>query len=163
MTKEKSTNNASIGIKHFESLFLKRKKKYPVSYFHYPLNTRKKNISLPEGLFKKTISTYLNIYFGELYFHDTPKYFFLSGLIKKAKGSKVFVNSKRGINHFGRCITWIWYKRPSISYFSNIRFIKMNGSTNRVLKLDNEYKDSRDVELLPLAKDEIQNLKLFKS
>ncbi len=162
MIKEKSNNNNRIGINYFEDLFLKRKRLYPRNYFSFPIDGRKHKIPLPKGLFRKTIKTYLNIYFGELYYHDTPKYFPLSGLIKKVKGSRFFINSIRGIIHKSRSVTWLWYLRPSISYFANVRLIKLNGSSSRVLKLDNSYKLNRDVELLPFFRSEMKEVKLFK-
>jgi len=164
MIKAKSTNDrTTLGIKYFYELFLKRKRLYPISYFLFPIKTRKKSIPLPDKLFKNIISTYLDIYFKEFYFHDTPKYFPLSGLIKKTKGKRFYANMNRGIVNRGRGITWLWYFRPSIAFFSNIRLLKMNGSTNRVLALDKKYKENKDVELLPNARSEMREVILFKN
>jgi hypothetical protein len=162
MIKQTLHNDKVIGIKYFRELFLKRKRVYPVSFFHFPIDTRKKSIALPPNLFNQTIKTYLGIYFGEFYYNDTPKYFPLSGLLRKIQGSSFFVNNRRGITHQGRSISWIWYLRPKISYFSNIKIKKQNGSTSRVLKLDNNYKANKDLELLPSLNTAMNNYILFK-
>lgn len=152
MTKAKSTNDRVVNTRYFHDLFLARKRKYPLSYFHYYIKTRKRSIPLPDGLWKKIIGKYLDIYFNEFYFEDRPKYFPLSGKLVKAKSSQYFVNTNRQRTSTGRAIGWVWFQRPNIAYWGNVLIKKLNGSTNRVFALDKRYKADRDVELLPSIK-----------
>ena len=147
MSKERSKDE-SLRLNYFYGLFLKRKKLFPTSYFMFPVFTRKKKIPLEKTLYKKIINTYLDIYFNEFYFADVPKYFMLSGMLMKVKGSRFIINKKKGSLHQDRSIGWVWYLRPSLAYISNIRLIKLKGGTGKVNKLDATYKKNKDVEML---------------
>lgn len=155
MTKEKSTNDKKIGLNFFYNLFLKRKRLYPVRYFLNQIDTRKYTIPLPKKKFKSIVSTYLDVYFGELYYENKPKYFLLSGMIVKTKSSTKFFNGEAS-----RTINWIWYLRPSISYFANIKLIKLKGSTSRVWKLDKLFKKNNDIDIMQSTKLKLVELKI---
>jgi len=167
MTKDKYSDNEIIRIDYFYNLFVSRKRLFFPSMFLFPTNTRNKKIPVDFQLFKRIIQKYFEIYFNELYFNDTPKYFPLSGKIKKAKGSNFFVNSKKKVRRLGRSLTWIWYDRPSISFCSNVKLIKLKGSTSRVGLLDKKYKEQKDIELLPSANSALMELvnnnKMFRN
>lgn len=167
MTKTMYKDNEVLRLKYFYDLFLKRKRLYPTSYFLFPLNTRKKKIPLDKLLHKKIIQTYLDIYFNDFYNKKSPIYFLLSGKLVKVKGSKFILNKKKGIFREAKSIGWIWYLRPSLPYISNIRLIKLKGSTSRLNKLEKRYHVDNDVDLLkPYNKayrDLLNSNKLFKN
>jgi hypothetical protein len=125
----------------------------------FPIKTRKKSIPVEWPLYKKVVSTYLDIYFNEFYYINRPKYFPLSGKLKMAKGKGFFRNNKTQLHHMSRSIVWIWYERPSFAYFANIRILKLKGSTSRVGKLDRNFKTDNDVELLQTHHKVLQELK----
>jgi len=156
MTKEKSKDDEIITTNDFYNLFLERKKLYPTTWFLFPTFTRKKNLPLDKKLFRKLIKTYLNIYFNEFYANDVPKYFPLSGELKKAKGFPI--NFKKSTFIETNSICWIWYLRPSLSFFSNVKLIKLKGSSSRVGKLDKEYQKNKDVSLLKTVSNELKEL-----
>jgi hypothetical protein len=167
MTKTTYNDNEVIRFKYFYDLFLKRKRLYPSSYFMFVTKTRKKQLPLEKKLFKKIISTYLDIYFNEFYFEEKPKYFMLSGELDKALGARTAINSKKGIFREINSIGWVWYLRPSIPFVSNIRLIKLKGSTSRVGKLEKKYCEKKDIAVLTpinifMAKI-IELKKLFKN
>jgi len=159
MNKAKSNNKKTIGINYFYELFLKRKRLFPVSYFFFPLKTRKKKIPLEKKLFKKIVKTYLNIYFNEFYYEDTPKYFMLSGMIKKTKGTKSIIRKKNKPATEFNSVCWVWFFRPSITYFSNVRILKLRGTSGKLIKLDSDYKLRKDIHLLEKTNVVIRELK----
>lgn len=166
MTKEPYKDDEVIRLKYFYNLFVKRKRLYPSSYFLFVTNTRKKSLPLERPLFKKIISTYLDIYFNEFYYEDKTKYFMLSGQLEKAKGSPIIINSKKGIFNESNSIGWVWFLRPSIPFSSNLKLIKLKGSTSRVGKLEKKYCERNDFALLsPINKVMariVKHKKLFK-
>lgn len=167
MIKTMCKDKTVLRLSYFYDLFLKRKRLYPTTYFLYPLHTRKKTVSLDKLLFKKIIQTYLNIYFNEFYSEKKPKYFMLSGELKKVKGSRILISKKKGIFKETKSIGWIWYLRPSLPYISNIRLIKLKGSTSRLNKIEKSYHIDNDVDLLkPYNKayrELLETNKLFKN
>lgn len=148
MTKEQYKDDEVLRLDYFHNLFVERKRIYPVSYFLFATYTRKKHIKLHKTLFRKIISTYLNVYFNEFYYSNKPKYFMLSGVLDKVKGSSIIINSKKGIFKESNSIGWIWYLRPSVSFVSNVRLIKLKGSTSRLNKLEKKYILNNDIALL---------------
>lgn len=166
MNKGKSNNKNVLSISYFYDLFAKRKYLFPTSYFLFPINTRKKKIPISHFLYKKIVQKYLDIYFNEFYFDDIPKYFMLSGLLQKAKSISKIMSLQNGNFQQSKGISWIWYQRPSIAYYSNIRLIKLKGSTNKLNKLDAQYKIDNDIDTLVSVKtvlDKIrQQHKFFK-
>lgn len=156
MIKEKFNNNV-LGLKYFYNLFAKSKRYFPTFYFMFPIKTRKKKLLVEWNLYRKIIETYLDIYFNEFYYFKSPKYFLLSGNLMKVK-SKSFFKNKTG-NHQGRNVIWIWYNRPSFAYFSNIRILKLKGSSSKVGRLDRNYKIDNDVELLESYHSALQKMK----
>ena len=158
MIKEKCNNNV-LGIKYFYQLFAKRKYLFPTLYFPFPINTQKKKLSVSIILYRKIIQKYLDIYFNEFYYKDQPKYFMLSGFIIKGRSRPFTINLKNGNFKKIKGIAWIWYERPSIAYYSNIKLVKLTGSTNRVDKLDKNYKAENDFELLAGTKNLLDRIK----
>jgi len=148
MTKTTYRDKNVLRLKYFYKLFVKRKRLFPSSYFLFPTYTRKKTLPVEWPLFKNIVSTYLDVYFNEFYFDDTPKYFILSGKLQKGRGARNVINSKRGIFKESNSIGWIWFLRPSISFMSNVRLIKLKGKTSRVNKLDKKYCENKDVNVL---------------
>lgn len=165
MIKERFNSNV-LRLKYFYDLFAKRKRLFPTFYFPFPIKTRKKKLLVKWDLYKRTVETYLDIYFREFYYNDTPKYFPLSGKLVKAKGKKFTLNEKPNIHHDKRGIVWIWYNRPSLAYFSNIRLLKLKGSGRKISKLDENYRINNDVEVLESHHVTLRNMKhaniLFK-
>lgn len=167
MTKEPFKDDEVIRLDYFYKLFVKRKRLYPTSYFLFPTFTKKQKLPLEKSLFKKIVSTYLDIYFNEFYFQKKPKYFILSGELDKALGARKIINAKKGIFKELNSVCWVWYLRPSIPFNSNIRLIKLKGSNSRVGKLDKQYCINNDIAILkPINKimgEIIKNNKLFKN
>ena len=165
MIREKSKNNV-LGIAYFHELFAKRKHLFPALYFFYPIETFNKKVEVPRLLHKKIVTTYLDIYFNELYHQNIPKYFPLSGKLQKAKGKAVY-RQKNNVMRFGRGIIWLWYYRPSVAYISNIVLKKSNACKDKTYRLEQRFRIEHDVELLPhsvkLSKELLQTNKLFKT
>lgn len=143
MTKEQSKDEKIFRLNYFFDLFLKRKKLYPASYFLFPTHTRKKKLPVSKKLFKSTIQTYLDIYFEDFYNRPEPIYFMLTGKLVKAHGESI--DFKNGNFNKTQSIGWIWYLRPFLSYCSNIKLLKLKGSTSRVNKLDKKFQSEHDV------------------
>lgn len=160
-------NDKVVRLKDFYELFLKRKIVFPTSYFHFRIKTRKRTIPLPRLLFKKIISNYLDIYFNDFYFQNKPMYFMLSGDLIKVRGAEIAINKKKGIFSEMKSIGWTWFNRPSLPYISNIKLIKLKGSTSRVGKLEKKYHMNNDYGLLtPMGvvhKQLLTDNKLFKN
>ena len=138
MRKKKLT----YSLNHYWNLYRMRFIGFPKKYL-----TKKSKANSTQTITKKEhkeiISKYMNVYFKELYFQDKPKYFPLGGLIEKIQGKKTLF--KERIVH---PILLLWYKRPDILFFTNIKLAKLNGSTNRIYKLDKDYKKNNDLDLL---------------
>lgn len=157
MIKEESKNKV-LKIYDFYLLFLKTKRLFDVVYFFFPINTRKKKIAISRPLHKKIISTYLDIYFNEFYYQKRPKYFMLSGRLMKAKSIKHIVHLENGTFKESNGISWIWFNRPSEAFHSNVKMVKMKGSTSRVGRLDKKYKEDNDLETLETTKSVLDRL-----
>lgn len=132
----------TYGLKHYWNLYRQRKIGFPKKY----LSSKNKvytTRTLTKGEHQQIISKYMDIYFNELYFQDKPKYFPLGGLIEKIQGKKSIFR-----NRIVHPILLLWHKRPDILFFANIRLAKQNGSTNRIYKLDQEFKKNNDLDML---------------
>lgn len=150
MIKAQSKDNEKKNLRYFFKKFADLRIKFPSVLFK-GLTTRKKSLPVPYKIYKHTIISYLDSYFEDLYNLKGDMYFPISGRIRLAKGSQFFVNSKRKTQYNSRSIVWVWFQRPALAYFSNIRLIKMKGRGSKVDKLDKDYKENKDVELLPLV------------
>lgn len=160
MTKAKSNSRNNIRFNYFVELFIKSKRSFPISYFLFNTGSRKKMQTVSKKLFENIITTYLDVYFNEFYYHDKPKYFPLSGEIVKTAGRAIPENK------FERCLTWIWYLRPTETFFSNVRLGKLKGSYTKLDKLDRNYKIDHDIAVLPVYRTVLNDLrnnnKLYK-
>lgn len=155
--------NSSIGIEYFYKLFSNRKHLYPTGYF-FDLKPSRKKIEVPRLLFKSIVSGYFDAYFTDFYSHSNEQYFPLSGKMVKARGKNFFKNKNSSI--VTECVTWTWFLRPAMNYFSNIRLNKLTGSTSRVAVLERSFKGNFDVALLTKATDILKekniNNKLYR-
>lgn len=129
-------------IKNYWELYRKRYFKFPRSFI--VKKSKSKTLqTLKKREYVSIVSTYMDVYFNELYYQDEPKYFFLGGLIEKLQGAKS-VFKKRIIHP----ILLFWYQRPNILFFTDVKISKQNGTTNRIYKLDKKYKEERDIDIL---------------
>ena len=121
-----------------------------------------KNPDVDSITYKKVIACFFDIYFSELYFLRKPKYFFLSGMIRKAKGRKFYsYKTEKVQRHYG--INLIWYNRPSLSWFANVKMMKTTSTLSVLQSIEQAWRKKNDVELLPSLSSLIQSLKLYKN
>lgn len=153
MTKEPSTVKR-IGLSYFLNLIVKRKKRFPTRFFNIPLKTKAKTVKLSRGKAKEIIVTYFDVYFNEFFQKNEDVYFPLSGMLTKAKSSHSNTKGKRM-----RSVNLIWYLRPSIAYFSNIRLLKIKGSTSKFWKLEKLFRLQFDIDLLDGTKKKLNELR----
>lgn len=155
------------GLGYFWQIFCQDKKLYPTSYFFFPLKTRKEKIPLTKVFYKKIIQTYLDIYFNEFYSENKPKYFMLSGELIKVRGNSIIGDRKNDTFKEIKSIGWIWYFRPSLPYISNIKIIKLKGSTSRLNKIEKRYHLSNDIGTLrpcrKVYRELLETNKLFRN
>ena len=153
MTKEKYSNR--YGINYFWNIFRLRKVQYPKGYF-FMKNHSNSNIFLTKPLFRTLVLSYLDVYFEDFYSHNDSQYFPLSGELIKGKGKGFYKNNKS--NTVTDSIIWTWYLRPAINYVTNLKIIKLKGSSSRLGVLEEKYKRNFDAGLLPKAKEILKDL-----
>ena len=163
MAKAKSAGNTIIlGYQYFRDLYLKKKILYPTTYFLFPTFTSKQKIHLPDRMHNEIMLSFFSAYFEEFYYYGAPKYFPLSGTLVKGRGKPAVHKS----GTLGVGVNWIWYDRPSLQYFSNIKLMKRKGSGRKVEALDHKYKLNNDIDILERSTSilyRFKNLdKLFK-
>lgn len=153
----KENHNINIGIDFFYDSI--KNSKFKKTDFLFPLKTRKKRVSIDKALYKKIILSFLNNYFESLYESEGSIYFFLSGDL--VKNRTMFYDKHK--NREVHSVVWTWFNRPNISYMSNIRIIKQKGSSSRIKKIEDKYKENNDISLLLNYKQELINLVENKS
>lgn len=143
-----------------------------IDHFHKLYKKEKRKRSFPLKDFKLIISTFLKIYFYELYMDRVPKYFFLGGKMKIViyekwakkqrvgkSEEKVFVKSDNAFGLF-------WYDRLTPKLFFMVKIIKRTGSRTFIPKIEKTFKANHDKDLLPIFTKEqkkgITNKTLFR-
>lgn len=159
MIKEKFNSNDVLGIDYFYDLFLKKKLKFPKQFF-FNIKTRKKTLPVEQKLHKQIISTYFDNYFFDLYHSNSILYFPLSGKLALNKGKHFFKNPNNRNNN-ARSIVWTWFERPSFAYFLNVKLLKLKGSTSKLNKMDEEYRQNNEVEELDNNRIFLKKNKLY--
>lgn len=161
MTKEKCNNNVITEDDFFKT------KKYPIKHLlsnDHNIDVKRGKFLLPKTLYSSIIRSFFLSYFKKFYFTPQDIYFPLSGYLRKAKG-KNYAKTEHGFN-IGRSLLWIWYQRPSLAFFAHVRLKKTTGGSGVISKLDNQYKETCDIEMLPginyALKSITESNKLFK-
>lgn len=153
--KTQSLHKEIYKIDFFYKKFQKEKRRYHPSCFdtENPTKlTRPKEVEFV--LYKKIVSTYLRIYFLDLYFRMRPMYFFLTGMMKTCKlrdyGTE---GSKTGL---------FWYLRPNEKFsYKYCVLNKLRGSRNALPKIDRLWRNTYSPEILPILAEEFD--KKYKS
>lgn len=160
-TKEKRSDLDVLNISDFYSMHLKEKKKFSEKMFFTDKNIKKKKerfVTLQE--FKKIITTYLGIYFMELYFMKIPKYFFLGGMMKIVKYPTWMNKQSRGSSPDKKFIIaeealgLFWYRRPSQKSFYMVVLKKLTGKFNALPAIEVKFKKNNNKDLLPIFEHE---------
>lgn len=142
-------------IDFFYKKFKKEKRRYAPSLFD--LENPSKNIrpiEVPFSLYKKIVSTYLRIYFLDLYFKMKPSYFFLTGTVKLIR------NRDFGKDHIRTGL--FWYFRPSEKFsYKYCVLNKLRGTRNALPKIDRLWLNTYSPEILPILAEEFD--KKYKS
>lgn len=154
----KTTYNSNKGVYYFFHLFDKRKLTFPKAYF-LGVKSRKKTLPVSEKLWKDVISTYFDTYFEDFYQKKEPMYFPLSGKLKKVKGKGFYKKTMEKLE-VTESVIWVWYLRPALNYVTNIKLLKMNGTTSRVYKLDTEFKEVTDMDKMDNFKEVLKELNI---
>lgn len=140
-TQEKSSDEKVLNIDYFYDLYLKKHK-------------RKKSISFSQ--YKLIISTYLRVFFKDLYLKNFISYFFLSGKIKIVTNSPWTNVQRRGNNKTaelhktGKSLGLFWYLRPNQKIHNTIKLKKMTGKRNAIPMIEKIFNENYDKDLLPI-------------
>lgn len=139
--------NNIYGYEYFRTLYLKRKKKFSKSLFYNIEPTRLKTIEVPRDLHKKLVTSYLDIYFSELFFRNRPKYFFLGGTVQKM----ALTPKSHSIDKLKRRsgLTLVWYRRPDMGIFFNVKLRKQSGQGKKMTRLEDRFKAEQGLDSLP--------------
>lgn len=109
-----------------------------------------------EELYRKIIMEYFDIYFKEVYFLNKPSYFLYTGILDKVLYRPRIIKKNQKNIIAKTTIGFMWSMRPSNLFFYCVRFIKLTGSSNRIPKIENVYKNNFDIHLIPNFEDAIK-------
>lgn len=160
-SQQKNSDLEVLNIGHFYKKFLKEKKSYDPSLFAINKKTkakRKRQVTLKE--FRRIISTYLKIYFFELYLNRKTMYFFLGGFMKIVISKSWSRLQKRGfskvqtLHNSDRAFLLYWYMRPTKKMYYMVKIKKLTGKHNVVPKIEKIFNDNYNKDLLPIFTEE---------
>lgn len=145
--------------------------KFNLSGFNYfkDLGTNEKSRKVNKVLYRKILVNYFKNYFYEVFFLNKPMYFFLGGLMRLCRfGNKVVtIKNKKALDHMLHNVGLFWYNRPSQRFLFSMKLKKQKGSTNRMSKLEAEWKAENEITFLPLflklKKQHFQNKTYFQT
>jgi hypothetical protein len=121
-----------------------------ISYF-YKEYSKNKHHKINIGLYKKILLKFLTIYFYDVYFLNKPLYFLFGGNIRLNKcGNWIKKNWKKNTQNelikTSQSIGLFWYNRPSFRFEYAMKIKKLTGSSNRLPVIENEWKQSKNVD-----------------
>lgn len=141
----KQTSKEILRIDYFYKLYQKEKLRYEPQLFDVKSVTNKKrNKKVDFKMFKTIVSTYLQVYFNELYYRFVPLYFPLGGKMM------LTCLSERGVSLNKSRIGWLWYLRPGMKFNAMCELKKANGTGTRVNKLDKQWSKQFVYDKLPI-------------
>lgn len=171
MTRIRKINSEtqSVGIDYFFDIYHKDKRRYPPSFFcvSNPSKLKRKK-PVDHILYRKIVLEYLKLYFFDLYSNKGGMYFPLGGFLKKVVYPKwrrfqARGNSKPKLCETNGSIGLFWYMRPSSRMYYMIKLKKLTGSSNRLPKLEDRFKNIINKDLIPIFKPEFNEKKENKT
>ena len=126
--------------------------KYRINYFFEDfekqnnfksLSAKKSEQKITFSQYASIITTFLTIYFYEVFFIEKAYYFFLGGSFKRAKVTS-FINNANVI--IPETISAVWFDRPCkiLNYRCRINYI--NGADKRITKIRHEFAENNTFE-----------------
>lgn len=161
--REINDDTHSVGIGYFFDIFDKQKRRYPPSFFCVSNPSkliRKKPVK--SLLYRKIVLEYLKFYFYDFYMKKESVYFPLGGFVKKIIYPK-WRNKKQPGKGSDGSIGLFWYQRPSSRMFYMVKLKKLTGSSNRLPKMEQQFKNIINKDLIPIFKPEFNRKKENKS
>ena len=142
-------------IDYFYSLFQKERRRYHPSLFDLGKETKLvRPLPVDEKLYKKIVSTYLRIYFLDLFFKFGATYFFLTGQMKLIR----MKDNGKGFTRVGL----FWFLRPSEKFsYKYCVLKKLTGKRNALPKIGQLWDNTFSPEILPILAEEFD--KKYKS
>lgn len=166
--KAKTSELEVLNIDFFYKKFKKEKKLYVPSLFGIKTRAVKPR-ALTFKEYKKIISTFLKIYFFELYMTKKTMYFFLCGFMKLTTSPTWTKLKKRGyskektLHVVDKALVWFWYMRPSEKTFLMVKISKLTGLNNMIPKIEKIFNNNNDKDLLPIFTEERKKGKINKT
>lgn len=159
-----------LNIDYFFKLFLKEKKRYAPSLFSINKPVKKirpRKITLKEYVL--IVSTYLKIYFNELYLNRKTMYFFLGGFMKVVTSYNWTKMQRRGyhkektLHIVDKPLILFWYMRPSTKMFYMVKLKKLTGKRNAIPKIEKVFLNNFNKDLLPIFTEEQKKGRINKT
>jgi hypothetical protein len=159
--KSKAAEMHVLSVKDFYKKFKSEKRRYHPSLFCTDKPTKLiREKEVPEKLFKKIILEYLKMYFFQFYNEQKSIYFPLGGFMKKVRYPKwnAWMPKGKGKKQLSKneAIGLFWYQRASKKMQYMVCLRKLTGSSNRIPKIEEFYKNNFNIDLLPIFNTEMK-------